>query len=502
MTVRAAPPDLIAEIAARYGATVAPGATVQRCATGASSRPYPVWDGQKNALVVPDWKERREAEKRAKGRQVAAARRRAVARKEGARQVLQKVLDLHAAGATNAAIAAACEISEGYCRAILSRSGLVAHRDLAHQQRAAERRQDARVAAGRAKAAERDALILALVAKGADIDAIAQATGLRNGQHLRRILARVAPDYAAGFSWPAKGKPQVLPRGPSRAEVQAGRIRALLAEGAGVDRIGAELGIGNRRHLRRVIRRAVPDFGAAPNYLTDLAERDRLVVSLYPSLSRPAMAERLGLTEAQITVAIKRARAAGLLPSVAEAPPPKREKRRPKGLVYQAERKARILGLHRQGKTIEAIMADTGLNRDPVARVLWAAGESVRNERSNLSARRTSELPALIAQGMDGQAIAAHWGVALATVYQIAHRAQVSLTGRANPPNRAQVSPQVAARREKVRSMVLRGVRQVDMIAALGISHATLSTDIKALGLSGASLNIRRRAGDVERKAA
>ena len=49
--------DLVAEIAARYGAVIAPGVTVQRLPTGASARPYPVWNPDKNRLDVPDWQE-------------------------------------------------------------------------------------------------------------------------------------------------------------------------------------------------------------------------------------------------------------------------------------------------------------------------------------------------------------------------------------------------------------------------------------------------------------
>lgn len=491
--------DMIAEIAARYGAGVAQGVTVQRLPTGATSRPLPVWDEAKQKLVVPDWKEHEKAARAASVKRTRRVTRKARAEDQAA---LQKVLELHAAGATTAAIAAACGISQGYCRSILSRSGLQANPDPQHKIDAMTRRQKGRVNAARTRTAARDAQILALVAAGADIDAIAAAVGLRNAHYLRSLLRRLAPDYAARFSWPVKGKPEARLRGPSRAEVRAERIRALVAEGAGLDRIASVLGMAKGRHLRRVVLRAVPDFDTAPTYLSDLAERDRLVAQLYPSLSKPQMAERLRLTTAQIGAAIKRARAAGLLAPASLAPPPKRDKRRPKGLVYLADQKARILDLHRRGLTIEAVMAETGLKRGPIARTLWAAGESVRNERSALTAARVAELPALVARGMTGVDIAAHWGVALNYVHSLAHRAQVSLTGRADPHNRGAVSPGVAARRDRVRAMVLRGMKQVDMMAELGISHATLSTDIKALGLSGMGLQIRRGAEQPERRAA
>lgn len=465
--------DLAAQIAARYGASVAPGVTVQRVPMGQSARPLPVWDAAKNKLITPDWQDQLRSRKTASVRQSQAAARKTKAEDAAA---LQKVIDLHGAGATNANIARACGISESYCRSILSRNGLVAHRDPAHQKQSGQRRQAARIAAQKGQSARRSALILSLVDQGADLAAIARATGLRNGDNLRRIVAKLAPAFAAAL------------RGPSRAELRDSRIRALVAEGAGVERIGAALGVKDGRHLRRLIRRAVPGFATLPNHQTDLAERDRLVVQLYPTTSKPVMAEKLGLTLSQVTAAIRRARAAGLLPSVAEAAPPKRQKRRLKGIVYHGDRNARILDLQRQGATIEAIMADTDLTRDRVARVLWAAGESVRNARSSAAAQRVSELPDLIAQGLHGQAIADRWGVTLATVYQIAHRAGVSLTNRAKPHNRGEVTPEVAARRELVRNMVLRGVKQADMLPILKISHATLSTDIKALGLSGQSL--------------
>jgi hypothetical protein len=41
----------MAEIAARYGAVIAPGVAVQRLPVGASGRPGLIWDGEKNTLV-------------------------------------------------------------------------------------------------------------------------------------------------------------------------------------------------------------------------------------------------------------------------------------------------------------------------------------------------------------------------------------------------------------------------------------------------------------------
>jgi AraC-like DNA-binding protein len=472
--------ESLADIAARYGATVARGVTVQRLPIGASARPLPVWDGKK--LIVPDWQEQRKA-LQASG--VRRARAKAKVAKAEDDAMLQRLLDLHAAGATNAVIAQACGISESYCRAMLSRNGRTANRDPAHTLAAMERRRAAGQAAFKAKTARRHAQIAQLAAEGASLQAIADATGLTHGQHLRRLVAKLAPDQAARFRAPPA---PCAPR-RSQAEVKAERIRALVKDGAGIERIAAELGMKPGRHLRRMINRAVPDFTPGPGYRTDLAERDRLVVRLYPDMCKAAMAEKLGLTEAQITAAIKRARAAGLLPKVADAPPPKRVKRRPKGLIYHGHRNDQILDLHRQGWLIEAIVAEVGLTRDRVARTLWAAGERVRNERTSKMAGRLAELPDLIAQGLDGAAIAARWGVTLGTVYQIAHRAGVSLTGSTAPHNRGAVSPRVAARRERVRGLFLKGMLQVDMLDLLKVSHATLSSDIKALGLSGQSPN-------------
>lgn len=487
--------ETAADIAARYGAGVAPGVTVQRLPMGASARPLPVWDGTK--LVVPDWKEHRKAMQSA---QVRRARAKAKVAKAEDADMLQKLLDLHAAGAFNAAIAQACGISESYCRAILSRHGLTANPDPAHKAAAMERRRAAGHAAHKAKTARRHAQIAQLARDGASLAEIARATGLTDGQHLRRLVTRLAPDQAERFRAPRR---QAQAR-RSSVEVKAERIRALVKDGAGIERIAAELGMKPGRHLRRMINRAVPEVCTGPGYRTDLPERDRLVVRLYPDMCKAAIAEKLGLTLGHITASIKRARASGLLPKVSEAPPPKRVKRRPKGLVYHGDRNAQILDLHRQGLTIEAIMARVELTRDRVARTLWAAGESVRNERCSRMAARLAELPDLIAQRLDGKAIAARWGVTLGTVYQIAHRAGVSLTGRDDPANRGKVSPKVEARRAMVRQLFLKGMLQVDMIARLGISHATLSSDIKALGLSGQSPNAlaNRKAAQGQRRAA
>lgn len=499
-------PDLAAAIAARYGAVVAPGVTVQRIAPGVSSRPLPIWDPARNALVVPDWKEQEKARRAASVKRTRAASRKTKAQDKAD---LAKLVELHEAGASTTAIAQACGISEGYCRSLLARMGRKANPDPAHAVAAKARlgrMRAAWVARQSERRAERDALILSLVAQGRDIDAIARATGMKVGQHLRRMLSALAPDYAAAYSWPVKGKP-VQRKAQSRAEAQAERIRALVAEGAGIERIAAELGMKPARHLRRVILKAAPGFGQGQDHRTNLDERDRMVARLYPDLSKPQMVERLGLTLGQITAAIKRARAAGLLPPADAVAPPKREKRRRSGLVYNGDRSARILDLHRQGLTIEAIMAETGLKRDPIKRVLWAAGESVRNERSTVAAARLAELPDLVARGLDGQAIADRWGVTLGTVYQVAHRACVSLTNRPVPHNRGVVAPKVAARRELVRALVLRGFRHVEMIEMLKISHATLSSDIKALGLSGKSPNSQAnrkaaRAAAADRRAA
>ena len=67
----------LADIAARYGVAVSPDIVVRRIAPGVSSRPLPIWDAAKNQLVVPGWKEQREAERLASIKRSKLARSRA-----------------------------------------------------------------------------------------------------------------------------------------------------------------------------------------------------------------------------------------------------------------------------------------------------------------------------------------------------------------------------------------------------------------------------------------
>lgn len=546
--------ESVADIAARYGASIAPGVVVQRLPTGVSSRPYPVWDGEKNQLVVPDWKEEAERQKRAGIRRNQAARKRGMAQDAA---LMARLIEMHAAGMRPPAIAAATGLKPDQVYRLLRAAG---HRI-------------ERVNPGPSpETLRRLAEVRALVAQGKTRDEIAAALGFAQVRYLGQFVQRHAPDLVLPAVRRAKGGPVIA--GPGRwdgfREGQEARIRALLAEGADEAAIGAALGIASR-HLRRVIRRVVPDhvFSAAERF-PELAERDAKIRRLIATMTVRDVAGFMGLTLGQAAASVRRSHAAGLiaadvaearaarqtrapgdklvrrdaevLPLVRDASyaevgarlgltlsqvkasvkrlraegklPPAWAERMPMRVASMngaAPRKAtptaRILALAAEGVTIERIMAETGARRGTIRSVLARAGRAVVNERGAPRAARLAELPVLVAKGLTGAEIAARWGVDVQYVYRMASGAKIGLGYNAASWNKGEVSPRVAARRERVRQLYTGGATYAVMRAALHVSMGTLAADIKALGLSGTSgyaLSRRRPAPDAvsERRAA
>lgn len=546
-----AAPDLAAQIAARYGASVAPGVVVQRIPRGVSSRPLPVWDEKKRQLIVPDWKEEKERMHRAS---VRAGQKRRKAARVADEAKLQQLRDLHAAGARVPAMAAALGITEVYCRSMLKREGLSIERVNPGPSRDTLRRV---------------AEIERLVGLGRSREAIAEALGFASVKLLGDFVRRSMP----GFSLKAMPRERVQPVrlvdgkpveswDERRALVHA-KIRRLVAEGADEPRLAAELGISCRRYLRRVVRSAVPGhvFAAAPR-VPGIGDRDAAIRSMLDRLPKGEVAKQLGLTINQVSASIRRSRKAGLLEPALDrrlrqrdrpagvsrcqraevaardsavlklvhdfayvdigqklnltlsqvkcavarlrrsgALPPASEARMPHrpGSVNGAAprmvaRTGAILELHHSGALVGRIAAETGASRKAVISAIRRAGFEPRLDRSAPKADRLAELPQLVAQGLTGQQIADRWGKRLSYVYRLASTAGIGLGRNAAPHNLGEVSRAVAARRELVRHLYQKGHTHAQMRELLQVSPATLASDIKALGLSGTSAYARARA--------
>ena len=303
------------------------------------------------------------------------------------------------------------------------------------------------------------------------------------------------------------GAPRVS--GPPR-QLRADQIRAMVSAGHSLDRIGAELGITCHAYLRRSVKAAVPGIviptraAVAVAVAGDFADRDATVKALLPDFSLGQIADRLGLTRSQIAASVKRLRACGAVAPASANTPRRRNGGRRAGVKVHVERNARILALHSGGATVEAIMAETGLSREVIKRVVKRSGDSIRNDRSTVPALLLSQLPDLVAKGMTGQQIADLWGRKLSYVYALASRAKVPLNGTLRAHNSGTVTPRVAARRKQIAAMITAGMTHAKMLEILKINQSTLSYDIKAAGVSGTSAYTlsRRKGRDAERRAA
>lgn len=613
-----------AEIAARYGAVVAPGVTVQRCATGESSRPYPVWDGSK--LIVPDWKEQQERDKRASIK-AGMARAKAARAKNGDK--VQRLRDLHAAGARVPAMALALGISEHYCRAMLSRAGLKMER-LSGQPKA--------------ETLARQATVAQLVAAGAGEVEIGAAVGLRDRHSVRRVIRAVDP----GFDFSTRGRSAVQGAGAGGSRWDARRaerdrqVRDLVAAGAGVEAICAALGLTSLQVTRREIRRACPGhvFAVKPRH-PGLADRDARIGAMLVTESQAEIARALGLTDGQISAAVNRLKAAGAMPpeavvalatrgagrlrgtvaragldselaarddriaamllrmpikavavqlgltkgqvsaatrrlrkagritgdllaamqarnttapararaiegrrrdvvardsQIAElaltlsnpeiaarldltlsqvkravgrarkkgllAPPAEVSRQRHVVPVDHGAKRARVLALQASGALFGDIVADVGMKRDRVAKIIRAAGMEPRFDLRAVRAARVAELPGLVAQGLSGQEIADHWGVMRTYVHSLACEAKVKLNRNHPSPQKGVVSARIAARRALVADMRAKGLTIVAMADLLQVGKAVISYDIRALGLAGQSDWVKDRAAVLAGRAA
>ena len=125
-----------AEIAARYGAAVAPGCVVQKIPRGHSSMPKYIWDGVTNALVLDMPRgDAREHGKRewqrgisfyaGRGRHIAKMKQAAAERREAAKVV---ILEMHERGLTPTEIVAAGVGGQAFVYSLVKELGIAPNR--------------------------------------------------------------------------------------------------------------------------------------------------------------------------------------------------------------------------------------------------------------------------------------------------------------------------------------------------------------------------------------
>lgn len=436
-------PQIAAEIAARYGAKLAPGVTVQRLPIGASARPLPVWDGRK--LVYPDPVAAAGFSWRA-GNKGGIGNPRAFAAAQARRP---KVAEAHSRGLTIAQIAAELGWSVDVVARDLRALDLAPH--------------DPRVTARE----ERLLRLRSLVAAGHDDRGVADLMGL-SVDHVRRTARE------AGIALRLAVPERKAPARRSALSVEERRDRANARRRAA--REAAKAARPTRDSIAATRRAAVAKAHAeglsiaetaatVPGATIPLVRADRRKLKLPPNAAD--LAYRLGK---RIEVLVR---------PRAEPKPGKR-----------AALESLVAAAHDGGQTVDAIAAATGMARRRVANVLRRAGRVPSYDRARDWAGQLQDLVARAGRGETGLQIAAAWGVPVGTVYQYASRKGVALAAKVSPPNRGTVSATVAARREQVARLRAEGATLDAMQAQLGISRATLCSDITALGLSGTSPNV------------
>lgn len=298
--------------------------------------------------------------------------------------------------------------------------------------------------------AARNEQLRAMHAQGLRPPAMAEALGL-NVSYIYQLLAaigiRIERDPAQYIASAARMVAARISSQQAESKARDARIAAMIAGGATLEAVAAELGITDDGWLRRLVRRAVPGY---------------------------------------------------VMPQKRRGPAPKAapERARAKRGAYLADRNAAILALHGDSQTVEAIAAAHKVTPLVVTRVLRAAGCAPRYDRDHQTARRIADLPRLLAEGLTSLEIAALWGCSVQAVYAMACRAGISLRVTTPAPhNKGRVSPEVAARRATVADMVRAGCADAEILRVVKVHKSTLSEDIQRLGLAG----LRRTGGDMRK---
>lgn len=438
-------PQILAEIAARYGARVAPGVTVQRLPMGASARPLPVWDGRK--LVYPELIGTKGLNWKRHGNKGGIGNPRAVVAAQARRPL---VAEAHGRGLTIAQIAAELDVAPDVVARDLRALNLAPHdpRPIAREERLRRLR--------------------GLVAAGHDDRGVADLMGL-SLEHVHRTARE------AGMTL-RRAQPAPKAKAPRKAAMPSDERRERLNARRRAERAAARAARPTRDSIAATRRAAVAKAHAeglsiaetaatVPGATIPLVRADRRKLKLPPNAAD--LAYRLGK---RIEVLVR---------PRAEPKPGKR-----------AALESLVAAAHDGGHTVDAIAAATGMARRRVANVLRRAGRMPSYDKARDWAGQLQDLLARTSRGETGQQIADAWGVTLGAVHQYASRKGVALAAKTAPPNAGTISPRVAARRAEVARMRREGATLDAMQAQLGISRATLCNDITALGLAGTSPNV------------
>ena len=375
--------DLLAEIAARYGATVSPGASLTVVARGVSSRPLPVWDGKR--LTVPDWNEQKKAAQRAG---VAASRRAAKFRAADTAARVEKLRELHVAGARVPVMAAALGVSVPYVYQLLSSLGLRIERDPAVNKGLVVRMVEARVSQMRAVEAERLTRIRALVERGATETDVAAALGLGDQTWVRKLIRKAVPDFVfvncrrvpkpkvaeprVRVAVPCSPAPKAVRRRGKAAKraVHVARNADILARhkaGGVVEEIAAAMSLS-----RTVVKRVILGAGEAPFYASQRTTAER--TSALPGLLAKGMTTAEIALDWDVTMHAVHALASragvSLRPTVGK--PHNAGKTSPK----VAARRAWIADQVRRGATDAEMLAVLGIHQSTLSADIKAVGLS------------------------------------------------------------------------------------------------------------------------------
>ncbi|MFN3575524.1 MAG: hypothetical protein ACK4TJ_00845 [Tabrizicola sp.] len=461
--------ETVAEIAARYGATVAPGVTVQQVVRGVSGRPLPVWDPQKNALVVPGWKEERARIQSATIRRAHAARRRRSALEA---EVQATIVDLRRAGLSLSLIAERCGLGVSTVQKVLRRANVPVPETVISQQRRDRER--------------RDAQLRELALSGRSVEEIAAALGVRPiRSYVVGLVRRALPDWTP----PPAPRKDAGARQARRADLLR-RIAEAAREGLSVRQVAERLG-RSPHHIRGLARLLPPEDRPVQKAVAP----DQRVALVQDMIAGGAQAAEIGQRLGIADPAYLRRRIRQLCGAEAAARlfPPQRPGRKAQQAREADARVQRILALHDAGATVEAILAEVGGGRHGINRTLRQHGRKPVNERNVAAARRREELRAMVARGMSSTEIAAAWGCSQRAVWAVAGAARVSLPRPGVAHATGKVAPRIAARRDLVAACIRRGLSNAEIRAMLGLSEKVLYADIRALGMQRRGPRAARR---------
>jgi len=448
--------ETAAQIAARYGLPLAPGAAVRQIPRGTSGQPLPVWRG--NALRYPDPEDQRN--RWGHGGGIAAARHAAALSRRA------QLAQLHAEGLTDAQLADRLGVNTATIAADRKILGLAVNP--VHV----------------ARAADRIARIRGLISAGWDDAQIAAELGLT--VNYLRLSARVRKPAAPRAPKLTAEEVAARQRERVRRRYHARRAAAQLADPARLTVEARRAHVADAHARGLSLRETLAELAALPGadasrINIQRVRRDRNLLGLGPT------ATDLAWRAAQCLASVNR------LNDIrwgADIPPRKRGGSRP-GQRRSLALLARVVARHHAGETVEDIAAAEAIRPVRAARILRREGLGPCWSTTRSRAARLQDLIDRVARGESGAQIAAAWGCSLQAVYGYAHSHRVSLAAAHRPPpgNAGTVSPRVAARRERVRAMRQQGLTLDAMEVALGVSRATLSSDITALGIGGTSPN-------------